>query len=67
MIVGVGWGVGGSGLCMCTVISIYMCVTTEMCKCTHAFTHLGNMGTGWVGGHFGSDCSSLWFSALTVA
>lgn len=53
---------------MCTVIVyIYMCVTTEMCKCANAFTHLGNMGTGWVGGHFGSDCSSLWFSALTVA
>lgn len=38
-----------------------MFVTTEMCKCANAFTHLGNMGTGWVGSHFGSDCSSLWF------
>lgn len=62
---------GGRGVGVCVLLYIYlyisMCVKTEMCKCANAFTHLGNMGTGWVGGHFGSDCSSLWFSALTVA
>lgn len=63
-------GVGVGDWCMLTVIYIfyiYMCVTTEMCKCAHAFTHVGNMGKGWVGCRFGSDCSYLLFSALTVA
>lgn len=57
-------GLGGASVYVnCHIhmyINLYVC-NNKMCKCAQTFTHIGNMGTGWVGCHFGSDCSFLWF------
>lgn len=47
-----GWGGGEDA----GSVFVYLCV---MCECTNAFTHVGNMGTGWVGSCSGSERFSL--------
>lgn len=47
---GGGSGVGGGG-CWVRVCVLFLYTLCVMCKCPNAFTHLGNMGTGWVGSY----------------